>query len=156
MIARALAVATTLALTATGVTTTSAQAAGPTINREEDSFTFQDDFLTDQCDVAVSTTVSGFRITREFTGDGTGPSFLATVNFTVTASSGENTYTLKDVGADLLRVQPNGEQILAIIGQIPFDFNGILKLDPVTGTPLQEPRSAFEREVARACAALTA
>ena len=156
MITRSLAVATTLALTVVGLSTASAHAAAPTIDREEDSFTFDDEFLTDQCDVAISTTVSGFRITREFTGDGAGPRFLATVNFTVTATAGENTYSLKDVGADLLRVQPNGDEILAIIGQVPFEFNGVLKLDPVTETPLQEPRSSFEREIARACAALTA
>ena len=156
-IIRALAVVTSLTLTAIVGGTASAGAAAPTIDRETDSFTFQDDFLTAECGVPVSTTVSGFRITREFAGDAkAGPRFLATVNFTVTAASGDNTYSLKDVGADLLRVQPNGDAILSIIGQIPFDFNGILKLDAATETPLQEPRSSSEREIARACAALTA
>ena len=45
--------------------------------------------------------------------------------------------------------------MLSIIGQVPFDFAGVLKIDPETEEVILEPRDRSEEQIARACAALT-
>ena len=45
--------------------------------------------------------------------------------------------------------------VVAIIGQLPFDFTGVLKFDAETGEVLLEPHhSTAEEDVDEACAAL--
>ena len=53
-----------------------------------------------------------------------------TVNVLVTLSANGNTYTLRDVGADVAKVLKDGTFQLAIVGQVPFGFTGVLKIDP--------------------------
>jgi hypothetical protein len=156
MNSRALGIVTTLALAATGLTAGSAAAAPPVMERESISETFSDKFLSDKCGVAVTTTVTGFVINRAFQRDGAGPRNLFTINVKVTARSGENTFSFNDVGADIVRTRPNGDEILTIVGKIPFDFNGVRKINLTTGEVVQEPRDISERMFAEACAALTA
>jgi hypothetical protein len=93
---------------------------------------------------------------RTFSGEGTGLVELASLNFANTATAGENSVTFRDVGADLLRVEPDGTVVLLIIGQIPFGFTGVLMLDPDTGEVILEPQHSLEGDVEEVCAALTA
>ena len=130
-----------------------ALAAPPVIERIHVEDSFPDEFLTEACGVPVTTSVEGSLTIRIFSG--TGAVELTTVNLLFTATAGDNTVRLRDVGADLLRVEPDGTVILSIIGQLPFDFTGILKLDPVTGEVILEPQHSLEGELAEACEILT-
>jgi hypothetical protein len=129
--------------------------AAPTIERIEVDDTFQDTFLTDACGVPVTTTVQGHVILRVFSGDGTGPVTLNTLNLAITATAGDRTFRFRDVGADLVRIEPDGTAVLYIIGQVPFAFAGALKIDLETGEAILEPRDRSEEQLARACKFLT-
>jgi hypothetical protein len=134
----------------------SAFAAQPTIERFDVNEVFADDFLTAECGVPVTTAIQGHVTIRIFEGGGTGAAELRTLNIAVTAMSGDNIYRFRDVGADLVRVEPDGTAILMIIGQIPFGFSGVLKIDLETGEVILEPQHSLEGNVEQACAALTA
>ena len=71
-------------------------------------------------------------------------------------TAGDNSYRMRDVGADHVQIKPDGTAILMIIGQIPFDFTGVLKIDLDTGEAILEPQHSLEGRIADACAALTA
>lgn len=73
----------------------------------------------------------------------------------LTATAGDNTIRFRDVGADLVRIEPDGTAILMIIGQLPFDFTGVLKIDLETGEAILEPQHVTGDEVEDACAILT-
>jgi hypothetical protein len=73
-----------------------------------------------------------------------------------TANTGLSTYRFRDVGADLVRVEPDGTVILSIIGQVPFGFTGVLKIDLETGEAILEPHHSLEGDLEKACDALTA
>jgi hypothetical protein len=143
-------------MTVTAVLATGAAAAKPTIERFEVDETFVDDFLTEACGVPVTTTARGHVILRTFSGDGTGPVELRTLSISLTATAGDNTYRFRDVGADLVRVEPDGTAILMIIGQVPFGFTGVLKIDLATGETILEPQHSLEDRVEEACEKLTA
>lgn len=131
-----------------------AAAARPIIERIPIQETFSDQFLTEECGVPVTTTLSGFRIERTFDDRGTGPLLLATVNVSATLRSGDNVIRIRDVGADLLRRTPDGTLIFSLIGQLPFQFKGVLKTNQTTGEVILEPKPSNDAE--RVCAALTA
>jgi hypothetical protein len=67
-----------------------------------------------------------------------------------------NTYRFRDVGADQVRVEPDGTAVLLIIGQVPFEFTGVVKIDLETGELILEPQHSLEGNLEKACAALTA
>ena len=134
----------------------SAFAETPTIERFDIDESFDDVFLTEECGVPVRTRVQGHVIVRTFEGRGAGAAELTTINLAFTATSGDNTYRIRDVGADLLRVEPDGTAILMIIGQIPFGFAGVLKIDVETGEAILEPHHSLEGNLEDACAALAA
>ena len=138
------------------VLATGAAAAPPTIERFEVDESFADDFLTEACGVPVTTSARGHVIVRTFSGEGTGPVELRTLNIALTATSGDNAYRFRDVGADLVRVEPDGTMILTIVGQVPFEFTGALKIDLATGETILEPQHSLEGRVEEACAKLTA
>ena len=137
-----------------GALAPSASAAAPTIERIEIDDTFPDDILTEECGVPVTIHAQGFLIVRTFSGERTGPAQLTTLNVTVTATSGENSVTVKDVGGDLTRVEPDGTAVLLIFGQVPFQFAGVLKIDLETGEVIHEPQHIVDVE--KVCARLTA
>jgi hypothetical protein len=64
--------------------------------------------------------------------------------------------TVRDVGGDVLRVEPDGTVVLLLIGQLPFAFTGVMMLDPDTGEVILEPQHSLEGDVEAVCAALTA
>ncbi|WP_336029179.1 hypothetical protein [Geodermatophilus sp. FMUSA9-8] len=131
-----------------------ALAAPPTIERVQFDDTFSDEFLSEECGVDVTTRAVGQVATRTFDRKGTGPLVLTTVNVSLTATAGDNTVRFRDVGADLLRREPDGTLVLSIIGQVPFDFRGVLKIDPDTGEVLHEPSESASDDLDRVCAVL--
>jgi hypothetical protein len=134
----------------------SAFALKPTFERIDIDETFEDGFLTEACGVPVTTHAEGHVTLRVFEGAGTGVAELNTLNVALTAMSGDNTYRFRDVGADLVRIEPDGTPILLIVGQIPFGFAGVLKIDLETNEVILEPQHSLEGNVEEACAALTA
>ena len=132
-----------------------AMAAPPQIDREVVDDTFDDDFLSEACGVDVVTRAQGRVTERSFERDGTGLRNLRTLNITLTATAGDNSIRFRDVGADVIRVTADGTMVLSIIGQVPFDFTGILKINLDTGDVIQEPQH-FTGDTTRACAKLTA
>jgi hypothetical protein len=134
----------------------SAFAGKPTFERIDIDETFDDDFLTEECGVPVTTHAEGHITLRVFEGAGRGVAELNTLNVALTAMSGENTYRFRDVGADQVRIEPEGTAILLIIGQTPFGFAGVLKIDLETDEVILEPQHSLEGNVEEACAALTA
>ena len=49
---------------------------------------------------------------------------------------------------------PDGTLVLAIIGQLPLDFTGVLKFDPETGEVFLEPHHSTADEIDEVCLAL--
>ncbi len=115
-----------------------------------------DPFLTDACGVPVTTRAQGHITTRTFAGGGTGPAVVTTINVALTATAGDNVFRFRDVGADVERIEPDGTAILMIVGQIPFAFTGVLKIDLETGEAILEPHHSIEERLETACAVLTA
>jgi hypothetical protein len=126
----------------------------PTMERIAIDDTFDDEFLTEECGVPVTAHVQGHIIARTFEGGGTGPAELRTIAIGITVTAGDNSYRFRDVGADLVRIEPDGTAILMIIGQVPFEFAGVLKIDLETDEAILEPQHTLDTE--KACAALTA
>ena len=133
-----------------------APAAKPEFERIDIDESFVDDFLSEACGVTVTTHAEGHIIFRGFSGDGTGPAELTTVVVRLTATAGDNTYRFRDVGADLVRIEPDGTAVLSVIGQLPFDFTGVLKIDLETGEAILEPQHTIGERLDDACAVLTA
>ena len=50
----------------------------------------------------------------------------------------------RDVGIDQVRVQPDGTVILSIVGQVPVEFTGVLKINPETEEVLLEPHHVVD------------
>ncbi|KGN30494.1 hypothetical protein N802_06675 [Knoellia sinensis KCTC 19936] len=128
-----------------------AQADAPTIERIEFEETFHDDFLTGECGVDVTTTVRGFTIFKQFTGAQQNLLQLTTVNITGTATSDFGTMRFKNVGADHMMVAPDGTVTLRVIGQLPFEFTGVLVFDLGTGEVIKVPHFRGEEQVGKAC-----
>jgi hypothetical protein len=135
--------------------TPGAMAAKPTMERIDIDETALDEFLTEECGVEVTTHAEGFVIIRMFNGEATGPVELRTINIGLTATADGNTYVFRDVGADLVRIEPDGTLILMIIGQVPFAFTGVLMIDLETDEAILEPQHSLEEEVEEACEVLT-
>lgn len=69
-------------------------------------------------------------------------------------SANGNEYHARDVGGDLVRITPDGTAILMVIGQLPFAFTGVLKVNLDTGDVILEPQHSTVDELAEACAVL--
>ena len=138
------------------VLTASASAGKPTIVRMHVDETEADPFLTAECGVDVTVHFEGQVTVRTFSGAGAGPAEIRTINILATVTAGSNSYRIRDVGADHVQIKPDGTAILMIIGQIPFNFTGVLKIDLDAGEAILEPQHSLEGQIERACAALTA
>ena len=114
--------------------------------------TFADEFLTEECGVPVTTTATG-RVTV-FTFNGTVLQEMTTLNISLVATAGDNQARFRDVGIDQVRVQPDGTVILSIIGQVPFEFTGVMKINLDTGEVILEPQHFAD--IPRLCELLTA
>ena len=92
---------------------------------------------------------------RTFADEGTGLVTLNTLNLAATITADGRTFRLRDVGGDLVRIEPDGTALLYITGQVPFAFAGVLIIDPETEEVILEPRDRSEEQVAKACKFLT-
>jgi hypothetical protein len=150
------AMALLVGLTALAALLASGAIAGkPVFERTNVDETAPDPFLTAACGVPVTTRAQGHVIARMFTGGGTGVAEVRTLNIALTATAGDNVIRFRDVGADVVRIEPDGTAVLMIIGQVPFDFTGVLKIDLDTGEAILEPHHSTAENVERACAKLT-
>jgi hypothetical protein len=143
-----------VALGALAVMAPVAWAGKPDFERIAIDDTFADDFLTDECGVDVTTHALGHVTARSFDRE-KGLLSVNTLNIALTATAGDNVYRFRDVGADMVRVTKDGP-ILSIIGQVPFDFNGVLKINLDTDEIVHEPGHSTAAEIEKACARLTA
>ena len=132
-----------------------AAGAAPTIERINIDETFPDEFLTEECGVPVTMTARGHVIMRIFSGEGTGVAQVNTISIGITATAGDRTFHFRDVGADVVQIKPDGTLVLLITGQVPFEFAGVLKINPETEEVILEPRDRSEEQLAKACRALT-
>jgi hypothetical protein len=146
--------ASLLAVVAVIVAAPGAWAGQPQMVRIEIDETSPDAFLSAECATDVVTTARGHIIVRVFDRE-KGLVELTTLNIELTARAGDNSYRFRDVGADQLRVTKDG-LILSIIGQVPFDFIGVLKINLDTGEVVHEPGHLIGDRLEEACAALTA
>ena len=128
--------------------------AAPVFERITVDESFVDDELSEACGVAVTGTARGHVTLRTFP-DGSRLATVNSINVGITLSAGDNTFRLRDVGADVARVEPDGSVVLLISGQVPFSFAGALKIDPETEEVLLEPKDRSEAQIAKACAFLT-
>jgi hypothetical protein len=117
--------------------------------------TFPDTLLTEECGVPVTSHIQGRIKIRTFSGEGTGVAEVTSISVGVTATADGRVFRFRDVGADVVRIEPDGTAVLSIAGQVPFAFAGVLKIDLETGEVIFEPRDRSEQQLARACAALT-
>ena len=136
------------------VVVASATAGQPVIVSEDVDDTFLDEFLTDACGFDVTTHAQGHIITREFDRE-TGTLVVRTLSVALTATAHGKTYRFRDVGADQVRVTKEGA-ILSIVGQVPFDFIGVLKINLDTDEITHEPSKNISGRVDDACAKLAA
>jgi hypothetical protein len=132
-----------------------AAGAAPTIERITVNESSEDVFLTEECGVPVTTTAQGHVIVRTFSGEGTGVAQVNTISIGLTATAGDRTFRFRDVGADVVQIEPDGTLVLLITGQVPFAFAGVLKIDPETEEVILEPRDRSEEQLAKACGVLT-
>jgi hypothetical protein len=143
-----------LAVLLTGGAVLPATAAAPTVERIEISESIYDDFVSEVCGFDVWLEIDGFAIVRVFDRASTGPLQVFTVNLTLTLSSGDQTYTLKDVGADTVMMRPDGSVDVSIMGQVPFGHKGLYRFDAETGEPLKGPSRETFDEIFTVCEAL--
>ena len=129
--------------------------AGGKPDRETVTFseTFADEELSEACGVEVTTTVDGRLTFLTFPDGSVGLDRITSVHVMFRARAGDNTVVFHDVGIDLVRVRPDGTAILMIVGQVPFGFTGVLKIDLATGEAILEPVHLVTPE--RACRLLT-
>ena len=147
-----LAVLGALLVVVLGGAAAAAQAPEREVIQVDDAFVDED--LAEECGVdEVNVTVTG-RVTLFTFPDGRVLQDLTTVNLEVVWSAGDNEVRVRDVGIDQVRVQPDGTVILSIVGQVPLQFTGVLKIDLDTGDAILEPHHFVD--IAEVCAQLTA
>jgi hypothetical protein len=117
------------------------------------SDTFPDDFLTQECGVAVTTTATGRITFFTFPDRPVGPQDLTSVHVDIVATAGDNQARFKDVGIDKVQVKPDGTVILSIVGQVPFAFTGVMKINLDTGEVIHEAHHIVD--TTRVCRLLT-
>jgi hypothetical protein len=148
-----LAVLGALLVVVLGGTAAAAQAPEREVIQVEDEFVDQD--LAEECGVdEVNVTVTGRVTLFTFPPDGRVLQDLTTINLEVVWSAGDNEVRVRDVGIDQVRVQPDGTVILSIVGQVLFQFTGVLKINLDTGDAILEPHHFFDIE--EVCAQLAA
>jgi hypothetical protein len=147
-----LAVLGALLVVVLGGAAAAAQAPEREVIQVDDAFVDED--LAEECGVdEVNVTVTG-RVTLFTFPDGRVLQDLTTVNLAVVWSAGDNEVRVRDVGIDQVRVQPDGTVILSIVGQVLFQFTGVLKINLDTGNAILEPHHFFD--IKEVCAQLTA
>ena len=136
-----------------GLAAPAAEGAKPSLERIVVDDEFFDEELSAACGFDIAGHAVGKVTLREFSGGRLAA--VNNVNVVVTFSANGNTFALHDVGADVARVLKDGTIQLAITGQVPFGFTGVLKIDPETEEVSHEPQHDTEAsDLEAACAAL--
>jgi len=136
-----------------GLAAPAAEGAKPSLERIVVDDEFFDEELSAACGFDITGHAVGKVTLREFSGGRLAA--VNNVNVVVTFSANGNTFALHDVGADVARVLKDGTIQLAITGQVPFGFTGVLKIDPETEVVSHEPQHDTEAsDLEAACAAL--
>jgi hypothetical protein len=98
------------------------------------------------CDFPVLVSFSGVVIIRTFPDRGSGVVEVDTANFAVRLVGEDGTSVrVRNVGADVTRVTPDGDVLLTAAGQVPFPghvpyaYKGVLRIDLETGDVILEP-----------------
>ena len=125
---------------------------GPVLERIVINETFTDDDLSDAC-ASGHDHCTRLRHHPRVPGRGDWPRELNTINIGLTSTAGGRTFRFRDVGADLPG-SSGRDGVLSIIGQVPFAFAGVLKINLDTGETILEPRDRSEQQLAKACAVL--
>jgi hypothetical protein len=146
-----LAVVGALFVVVLGATAAAAQAPVKEVIQVDDEFV--DEGLSEECGVEVTVHITG-RVTLFTFPDGKVLQDLTTINFAGVATAGDNQIRFRDVGIDQVRVAPDGTVILSIVGQVPFGFTGVLKINLETEEVILEPHHFVD--IAEVCAQLTA
>ena len=127
--------------------------AAPTFERITVDDSFVDEELSAECGVPVTGTATGHVTLREF-GEDSALVAVNSISISIVLSSGDRTFRLRDVGADVARVNQDGTVVLLITGQVPFFFAGALIIDTETEEVILEPKDRSDAQIARACKAL--
>jgi hypothetical protein len=113
--------------------------------------TFVDEGLSEACGVEVTATESGFITILTFPDRPVGPQELISYHLDLLLTAGDQQALFKDVGIDLIRIEPDGTAILSIVGQAPpLMFTGVMKINLDTGEVILEPHHTLD-----VCGALT-
>ena len=135
-----------------GATAAAAQAPEKEVIQVDD--TFVDEGLSEECGVEVTVHITGRVTLFTFPDEEKVLQDLTTLNFAGVATAGDNQIRFRDVGIDQVRVQPDGTVILSIVGQVPFGFTGVLKINLETEEAILEPHHFVDIEAV--CERLTA
>jgi hypothetical protein len=117
------------------------------------SDSFEDEFLTEECGVEVTISLTGRVKFFTFPDQPIGPQDITSIHVNIVATAGDNQARFNDVGIDLVRVEPDGTAVLMIVGQVPFGFTGVLMIDLETGETILEPQHVVDSS--RVCRLLT-
>lgn len=128
----------------------------PTIFRFVIDDTFTDPDLTAACGFPITLHLQGSASLIIVQGQRTGLFEVENGNVLLTATAGDNTYTTRWAGPNIVRVTPDGFSISMTIGLFGFHYTGVFKEILGTGEVLLEPHHSLEGDVADACAALAA
>jgi hypothetical protein len=145
------------ALLLTGVllagTATAASATPPERETVTFSVTFHDEFLSEACGVDVTTTETGRVTFLTFPDRPVGPRELLSIHLDLAAVAGDNSVQFKNLGVDLVRVEPDGTVVVVSAGRAPFWFTGVFKFNLTTGEIIHEPQHRLD--TTQACQVLT-
>jgi hypothetical protein len=141
------------ALLALALGSAPAAAAAPERRTVTFSVTLHDDLLTEACGVDVTTTISGFTTYFVFPDRPVGLQDIDSIHISYLAVAGDNQVLFKNVGIDLIRVEPDGTVISMATGQAGVFFTGVEKINLTTGEVILEPQRTDD--TTRVCRLLT-
>jgi hypothetical protein len=147
-----LAVLGALLVVVLGATAAAAQAPEREVIQVDEMFV--DEGLSEECGIEVTVHVTGQVIDFTFPDGSVVLQDLNTVNLEVVFTAGDNQIRTRDVGVDQVRVQPDGTAILSIVGQVPLEFTGVMKINLDTEEVILESHHVVDIE--EFCAQLTA
>ena len=142
--------------TAAAVAPAATFAVGPEIRTTPVHDAFVDTDLNAACGLETSKTVlDGVVTVRTFDRDA-GLQQVDTVNIRGSITAPGGTFPLRNIGADIYRIAPDGTLLLMFTGIGSFNFAGSYKFDLTTGEVIREPhRILIDSDLSAACDALS-
>ena len=114
---------------------------------------YVDVVLSRACGVQVTHTVTGSVTILTYPDRPVGPQELQRFHLEHVIAAGDNQLWAREVGIRLIQVEPDGTVVISIVGQVPFQFTGVLKVNYYTGQATLEPHHVVDIE--EVCAQLT-